>query len=79
MKFGKSDGSCFEEIISDNKQLLLLYEKIVMANAGFNYSFAASLENDEQNRVTTAPVIDPFANILGIMINKHYLEISGQK
>jgi len=27
----------------------------------------------------TASVIDPFGNILGVMTNKHYLEILGTK
>jgi predicted enzyme related to lactoylglutathione lyase len=32
-----------------------------------------------QGRFVTASVVDPFGNILGIMTNKHYLEILTQK
>ncbi len=32
-----------------------------------------------QGRFVTASVVDPFGNILGIMTNKHYLEILEQK
>jgi len=32
-----------------------------------------------QGNFVTASVIDPFGNILGIMTNKHYLEILNQK
>lgn len=32
-----------------------------------------------QGRFVTASVVDPFGNILGIMTNKHYLEILAQE
>lgn len=28
---------------------------------------------------TTASVVDPFGNILGVMYNQHYLEIAGSR
>jgi predicted enzyme related to lactoylglutathione lyase len=39
-----------------------LYEKIMVRGEGF----------------TTASVVDPFGNVLGIMYNRHYLEVLNQ-
>ena len=51
-----------------------MFEKLLALGA---HEYQALTEHGQG--FVTASVVDPFGNILGIMYNKHYLEVLGAK